>query len=308
MISEYKLHFVTFKPHVIHAHFGPNGSFIYNQIRRYQRKVPILTSFHGTDFFLKLNEDEKYRKQIVRMVRDSNCYFTVPSKFMLHEFQKNLNPKADRLFVLPNTYKCVFANNRKKKFYKKGDDLKVLNVGRLVGFKGHKFLIEGFAMFNKSFPNSYLTIVGDGPLKKELERLVIDLNCQENIKLLGAVDHERISDIYLDNDIYIQSSIQDSKTNQVETFGVSLLEAIVSGLYVIGTRSGGIPEVIHRETYSSIIVDPNSSEQIAEALLKMSIQESFSLNLEYVNEVTFKFSNSNLIDSYNSILQSISHK
>ena len=114
-------------------------------------------------------------------------------------------------------------------------------MGRLTDWKGFDILLKGFAEFLRSQtqPEKFiLWIAGDGEERKNLEVLAKELNINEYVKFLGFI--EDVRKILWSADVYVHPSKKD------EPFGLSLLQAMSSGLPVIASESGGIPEILNQ--------------------------------------------------------------
>lgn len=113
----------------------------------------------------------------------------------------------------------------------------ILFVGRLAEKKGVSYLIEAIKQIDAK-----LVIVGSGPLESELKKQSIGY--EKKIQFLGPKTHEELREIYASADIFVAPSIT-AKDGDKEGFGLVLLEAMASGLPVIGSNSGGIPSIVH---------------------------------------------------------------
>jgi glycosyltransferase involved in cell wall biosynthesis/dTDP-4-amino-4,6-dideoxygalactose transaminase len=138
------------------------------------------------------------------------------------------------------------------------NDLVIGTVGRLSEEKGHKYLIEAFAKLAKEFPDIRLLIVGDGELRKELEKLSETLGLKEKVTFVGF--QEDVAQYYALMDIYVSPSL-------VEHFPMSILEAMSFGKAVVATDVGGTSKLIKKN--AGILIKPASSEEIYTALLKL---------------------------------------
>jgi glycosyltransferase involved in cell wall biosynthesis len=105
-----------------------------------------------------------------------------------------------------------------------------------------------------------LHIRGHGPLKPELEQLVDALNLQTQVKFLGMMTRDELRDLITQSHALVSSST-------VETFGVTVAEAMACGRPVVSTRSGG-PEDFVTER-SGILLPPRDLDALAAALEKM---------------------------------------
>jgi glycosyltransferase involved in cell wall biosynthesis len=133
-------------------------------------------------------------------------------------------------------------------------------VASLTANKGHGFLISAFQQIFSTHPLTRLLIVGDGPLRDQLETATRQLMIDQAVVFTGI--RKDVFDLLQLSDIFVLP------TQIREGLGVALIEAMAVGLPVIGTGIGGIPEVIE-DGENGFLVSPGSSEQLAEALKKL---------------------------------------
>jgi glycosyltransferase involved in cell wall biosynthesis len=114
-----------------------------------------------------------------------------------------------------------------------------LAVGRFVSKKGPLHTIRAFQLQ----PIGSLWMVGDGPLLTEAQLLVQSLNLESRVRFFGAMQQEQVSALMRQARVFVQHSMVapdgDSEGNPV-----SVMEAQLSGLPVVATHHGGIPEVV----------------------------------------------------------------
>ena len=111
----------------------------------------------------------------------------------------------------------------------------ILYVGRLSKEKSVDFLIHAFSKLNEE--NVYFVIVGDGPERVNLEKLINRLGLQDKILLTGFVEHNKLADVYNSADVFVFSST-------TETQGLVVLEALSSGLTVLTVKDKVFAELI----------------------------------------------------------------
>jgi glycosyltransferase involved in cell wall biosynthesis len=136
------------------------------------------------------------------------------------------------------------------------DGITVLSVGRLVRSKGTESLIRAV----KDHPQFRLIIVGDGPLANELQEIAKPLG--DRVVFLGSRDHTELPGIYTASDIFCIPSLS-------EGLGLVTLEAMASGVCVMGSRVGGIPEIIHHEE-NGLLFEPENVEALSVTLLRLA--------------------------------------
>lgn len=276
------------QPHVIHAHFGPNGIKIYQLLKKYNINIPLIISMHGTDTTMYPLKYKQYRNDIRSLSLDQNIIFTFPSNFLKQEFQKNVGVgKNDNQIVLPNSYSKNF-NIRKIEYFDGKRTLKLVSIGRLIEVKGFKYLIKAVKILEDLSSDFELIIIGDGVERQNLAKLIKKNNLENKVKLIGFVKHNEVSKLLYESDIYIQPSIVDDNTNQTESFGVSVIEAIVTGLPVIVTNVGGLPDTVlggHQE-FAKIVPSKNP-EAIVKSILEMMKNCKDNINFRKNIEETY---------------------
>lgn len=159
----------------------------------------------------------------------------------------------------------------------------ILTVGRLVAWKGHRFLIN--ALNNPPLnaeENVKLLIAGDGPLKEELAQLIAKQGLTAKITLLGYATN--VPELMTAADLFVLPSLN-------EPFGLVLLEAMAAKLPIIATNNGGVPEIItHQQT--GWLVPPQDAPALAAAIcrLKSDAQLRATLALNAWQELNNRFS------------------
>lgn len=125
------------------------------------------------------------------------------------------------------------------------------------GGKGLKYLVKAFEKVRQELPNSKLVVVGDGPGKQWLISLVNSLGLEENVIFTGfkqnPVQYMKGFDLMVLPSLY-------------ESFGAVILEALYVGTPVIGSRAGGIPEVLK---YDELLFEPKNVDELASKILNL---------------------------------------
>jgi glycosyltransferase involved in cell wall biosynthesis len=142
-----------------------------------------------------------------------------------------------------------------------GEGLLAVSVGSLVDNKGHRVLIDAFRHAVASRPDLKLLIVGDGPLRSELERHAADSKLKLRIGFTGC-----LTDVHT---VLRQADMVIQPTLRREALSLSLIEAAQHGLPAVASRLGGIPEVVaHGRT--GLLVPPGDCEALAGAILTLA--------------------------------------
>jgi len=130
---------------------------------------------------------------------------------------------------------------------------------RMVEVKGQHVLLEAWSMVVQELPDAYLLFAGDGPRRKALAAQVARLGLESRVRFLGHLTDIRPA-LWV-SDLMILPSL-------AEPFGIVVLESLASGLAVVASRVGGIPEQIE-EGKSGLLVPPGDAGALAEAATRV---------------------------------------
>lgn len=115
----------------------------------------------------------------------------------------------------------------------------LLSIGGLNPVKGFDLLICAFGRLARQQANAHLrlVIVGDGPERSNLERLITEIGLQSQVRLVGTVAHGELYQWYCAADLFCLASVSEGRPNVI-------LEAMACGVPVVATAVGGIPELL----------------------------------------------------------------
>ena len=145
-----------------------------------------------------------------------------------------------------------------------GNKIRILTIGRFVEKKGIRYGIEAVGRVMKEHADIEYRIIGDGPLRNEVESIIFNRNLRGNVKLLGWKSQEEIIDFMKDADILLAPSVIGQDGDQ-EGIPVVLMEAMAMGLPVVSTYHSGIPELV-QDNVSGFLAPERNSSVLAEKL------------------------------------------
>lgn len=149
----------------------------------------------------------------------------------------------------------------------------VLCVGRLVPKKGHDILIEAAALLRDRGVSFKIELIGEGPLREEIQAMVSDRGLEDHVSLLGMMIRSEVKEAY---DRCACVTLASRITEDGDRDGVpnTLAEAMAAGRPVVSTAMAGIRElVIDQQT--GLLVEPNDPEALADALERVLVDADF---------------------------------
>lgn len=268
---------------LLHIYFGNNGLFWLPLLRT--RQVPMVVSFHGAD--VQVNFDTPIARRLFRELFTS-CTLVLARSESLAASLVALGCSPEKLRIqhtgIPlDTFRYVARQRPADGAWR------LLQACRLIQKKGLELTLRVFAAFSKLYPNSILTIAGDGPLRGSLERLATELAVREKIQFAGFVSEPALLTLYYRSHLFLHPSEQTPDGNR-EGVPNSLLEAMATGLPCITTRHGGIPEAVtHLE--SGILVEESDLGGIVHWLERLATDDHLrnTLGKHAAQAVTAKF-------------------
>ncbi len=279
-----KLASILKNEHVDILHSHKHKSVIYGTIAGKLAGVPIIIAHvHG------MGRSRNLRRKLLNrfILTRANKILAVGQAVKEDILKNNPSIKPQNVINLGNSidYDYFASNipdhsNARRKLGISEKSFVFATAGRLSPTKGQQYLITAFAQIRKQLSNAELMIAGTGELKNELDNLASELGCSSSVHFLNHVDDMR--QFYSAVDCFVLPSVAEGLPR-------SLAEAVVSGVFCIGTDAGGIPEILNNGNYGLLVPSKNPTT-LAEAMLKtinMPQQEKsaiVSAAKEYIKE------------------------
>ncbi|MCX7966569.1 MAG: glycosyltransferase, partial [Syntrophorhabdaceae bacterium] len=256
VIEFLKVHRVT---HIL-CEFGCIGGAVVDLNARIL-KLPVFVHFHGQDAseFLRRPEIVSYYKWMGDVV-DGVITVSEPMTQRLCEIGipsykvKKIHYGVDvpEKIASPEKEPCCF-----------------IAVTRLVAKKGIMYLLKAFQKAHSVNSTIQLHIIGDGPMKGDVERFIKENQLDDAVILYGSRPNEFVLKKLAESSVYVQHSITDPDTGNAEGLPNSILEASILGLPVIATRHEGIPEAVEHGV-TGFLVDEADVDKMAEYMLLLA--------------------------------------
>ncbi|EJT48875.1 transferase [Trichosporon asahii var. asahii CBS 2479] len=146
--------------------------------------------------------------------------------------------EPERISVIPNALVASQFQPTAPYIPSAGDNsITIVVISRLVYRKGIDLLVSAAPRICAAYPNVRFLIGGDGPKMLDLLQMRENNQLQDRVELLGSVRPRDVNDTLRRGQIYLNTSL-------TEAFGISIIEAACSGLFVVSTRVGGVPEIL----------------------------------------------------------------
>ena len=209
----------------------------------------------------------------------------------------------DETYV-PKEWVEVIYNGINPLFYsseymkRENDFVNILYVGRVIKSKGIDIILESLSKFkNVDF---FLNIVGDGSFTKNAKKLASKFGISQKVKFHGKLGQAEIIKLLYKNDIFVMP------TRRVEGFPMTLVEAMFSGIPIIATKIGGVPEAVFDGETGFLINNPTVSDFTAKLNMLIndkSQREVFGRNA--LNKAQNIFSAGKMVEKYTSVFKEV---
>jgi glycosyltransferase involved in cell wall biosynthesis len=250
----------SLKIDLIHAHFLLPPGLIGVCVGSLMGKKTAVTA-HGSD--LMIQAKNPLLKRLIKFTLKRADYVLVVNQTLQEKvLEMGINP--DKIYITPNAVDVEKFNPQNKELppdlemnFDKvlhSDKPVLLFVGNLVFQKGVKYLLDAKKLMDTP---AELVVVGDGPLRQELEMKVHSDRVSDVIFAGARRDVEKIMP---SADVFVLPSVSEGSP-------ITILEAMASGLPVVATSVGGINEVINEKV--GMVVEPAHPQELATALDKI---------------------------------------
>lgn len=241
---------------IIHAHMTWPSGYIGVKLKEKYGVPAVLTIHENGDWFKKeldmnhhlLNYAWKNADALIRVNKKD-----VP---ILKKYNENT-------YSIPNGYSSHYKILDKKECRERlnlEQDKQILfTLGYLIKRKGFNFLIDAIKISVRNNPNILCIIGGSGPLRKKLQKQIDELNLNDHVILAGFIPEELLPIWMNACDMFVLSSLNEGNPTV-------MFECLGCGKPFVGTRVGGVPEIITSEDYG-LLCEPRDSDKFAENIL-----------------------------------------
>lgn len=274
-------------PELTHAHVFSAG-FIALLVSH--GRLPVVVSEHHTDFVEDkvVGRDARVAHFVFRHA-DRVCPVSTSLKTCLEKFEP-----SGRYEVVPNVVDLEVFLAAAERRSGRGAVTRLLVVAMLVPQKGIEYLLDALAQLRAQRSDFTLDVVGDGPGRRELERIAHNRLPHDAVSFHGSQPRAEVARFMARSDVFVLPSI-------AETFGVVVIEALAAGMPIIATSA--VPDHDRLQGFG-IFVPPRDSEALRAAVVTM-LDKGWDVPREAALETVMPFSAAAVAGQWNAIYQSI---
>jgi glycosyltransferase involved in cell wall biosynthesis len=244
---------------IVHAHsanFPMAAAFLFSLISH----KPYIVACQGSDIRIA---SRNFLRRIFQIpfLYNAKGIFAVSNEIAELLMQKYPIQKG-KILVIGNAYNDTFTQELRKTKLRTGIEraTKIICVASMFPEKDHMTLLKGFMKASRSVDNVQLLLVGEGPLRVQLEKFCIQHDLH-SVRFMGRLPHEDVLEHIANCDVFILTSFEEGMPTVI-------LEALALEKPVIATAVGGIPELI-KDGVNGILIPPRSPEHVAKGLERL---------------------------------------
>jgi len=247
------------KADILHIYFGHIGVHLLPLIEICP--VPVVLSFHGADVRVDM-ESSAHRKAMQQVLSKVNLVLARSESLMEGLIELGCPKEKIRLHRTGIPLEDLPFTERK---LPPDASWKLVQACRLIPKKGLRTSIRAYAEFLKSFPKASFCIAGEGPMLGELRQYCDELGVK--VEFPGFLSQQALRQRYLDSHLFLHPSQIGEDGNQ-EGVPNAMLEAMATGMPVLATHHGGIPEAVQNGV-SGILVEEGDWEGLVRGMLEL---------------------------------------
>lgn len=237
----------------IHAHFMDRAATVAMVISRFL-KIPYSFTAHASEIYVD-------PVLVQEKIEGAKFAVTCTGYNQKHLASVSANGSSNKV-------SCIYHGLDTKKYSRKNElspsSHVILSVGQLKERKGFPYLVEACALLMKKNLDFQCLIIGEGPMRTELESQIKELGLDGKVRLLGAITPEEVIEQYEKANVFVLPAILGTDGDRDGIPNV-ILESMSMEIPVISTNHSGIPEVVENGV-NGLLVPPKDSKALADAL------------------------------------------
>ena len=249
---------------ILHIWFGHIGMHLVPLLRSDTRPCPAVVSFHGADASVGLQKPGHLKT--ARAVFDHADAVLVRSQSLGDELRQ-LGCPPEKIHLQRTGLPLDQWPPAESRRDPADGEWHLAQTCRLIEKKAIDVTLRAVALARESLPGLRLTVAGDGPLRGDLDLLTSDLDLNDAVRFCGFLDQPAMQKLYASAHAFIHPSRVGADGNR-EGVPNAMLEAMATGLPVIATDHGGIPDAVD-DGVSGNLVAEDDVDALAAAIVEM---------------------------------------
>ena len=286
---------------ILHCHYAiphATSAWIAKEMlqREHGRDIRVVTTLHGTDITI-VGQDPSFHA-ITKFSIERSDGLTAVSHYLRDETQRAFGCSGRGIEVIHNFIDpAVYERSRYQPALRNefGADRKILmHVSNFRPVKRVRDVVRIFARVREEIP-SVLVMVGDGPDRVDAQEEALRLGVERDVHFLGKID--LVAPLLAEADLFLLPT-------QSESFGLSALEALASGVPVVGSRAGGLVEVV-KEGITGVLCSVGDVDAMATASLAILCDDDrwTSMSQSAARDARARFSRDEIVARYEAFYQ-----
>jgi len=281
---------------LVHSHFTWSAGFVGACLKE-KYGVPFFVTAHGYDIYDLPFRNNYWNEKISFVLNSADHIITVSNNNRGYIDKLKCHTPVS---VIPNGFKTELFKPLdtwicRKKLNLPNDKYIILSIGNLVPVKGQTYLIQAIANIKNRKKDVLCIIIGSGQLKKTLEKQINGLGLNDNVTIIEGMPHHDIPVWINACDLFVLPSISEGNPTV-------MFECLSCGKPFIGTKVGGIPDIINSDNLGFLSESRNPSDLSEKIINAMSLNWNRNEIVSYSKQFSWDNITDKLIEIYNKYL------
>jgi len=249
------------QPSLVHVYYGHKAVKYRSMLKAWGG--PWIVSFHGVDV-VKFHDRPGYGEKMRRVFAEARLVLARSQSLLDKLAELGCPVEKLRLNRTPIPFDGIEVGIREAP---EDGCWRFVQASRLIEKKGLFTTLKALAVVCESYPKVKFVLCGDGPVRERFEEAVLVAGLAGNVEMKGWLDQDQLRMEFERAHVFLHPSELTANEDQ-EGIPNAMLEAMASGLPVIATWHGGIPEAVH-DGEDGLLVSEKRPEELAAAMLRM---------------------------------------
>jgi len=196
-------------------------------------------------------------------IRDA-AFVRSETNYNINYMRRLVGPETGKMYL---TYNGVPLESPEEAPVRMKPPYQLVALGRFVGKKGYEYLLEACKIMQDSGTDFQLTLAGDGPRRRKLEKLTRELGLSHRVTFPGFVSYDRVSELFQSADLFLMPCVLDTSGDR-DGIPTVIMEALEHRVPVIASDVSGISEVIE-DRVTGLLIPERDAPAISNALRQM---------------------------------------